>query len=110
MEPITEAFAAVAELGNALGAGPLNKHPECWECVIDERWKIAVNGHAEPKKCSLSGLPIEPFHCFIEYNGWPAGLMNPYGGTIAAGEGANEHTFIEAVRARIRGSLHTDEG
>lgn len=100
-ESICEAFGKVAELCMARHEEPLTKYPGCWECTIDEHWKIAVNGHAEPKVCSLSTLPIEPFHCFIDFNGWPAGLMSPYGGTIAAGEAANEVTFIEAVNAAI---------
>lgn len=98
---ICEAFAVIADLCIALGEEPLTKHPGCWECVIDARWKIAVNGHPKAQKCSLSEIPIEPFHCYVEYNGWPAGIFNPYGGTIAAGEAANEHTFIAALRERI---------
>lgn len=99
-EPIVEAFGAIAELCIALGDDPLTKHEACWECTIDERWKIAVNGHKEPQKSSMSEVPIEPFHCYVQYNGWPAGIFTPFGGIIAAGEGANEHTFIAAVRAR----------
>ena len=98
---LIEAFMKIAELGNALGAAPLNKHPACWECKVDKRWKIAVNAHKEPKVSSMSKVPIEPFHAYVEFNGWPAGLLNPYGGTIAAGECANEDTFIAAIEARI---------
>jgi len=97
---ITLAFARIAELGNRLGAGPLNKHPACWELQIDERWWIAVNGHHDMKKCS-KGADVLPFHAWIEYNGWPAGMVNPRHGVIAAGAEANETTFIEALEKRI---------
>lgn len=103
---LIEAFTKIAELCHALGAGPMNKHAGCWECQVDKRWKIAVNGHPEPKVSSLSEVPIEPFHAYAEFNGWPAGILNPYGGTIAAGECANEDTFIAALEAAIKGASH----
>lgn len=96
---LCEAFVAVAELCQARGEHPINKYPGCWECTVDARWKLAVNGHKEPKVCSLSETPIDPFNCYVTYNGWPAFIITPVGGFGAAGEGANEHTFIEAVRA-----------
>ena len=101
-DTVVEAFYILAKLCEALDEAPLNKHNDCWECVIDKSWKIAVNGHQEPKKCSLTDIPIDPFHCYVEYNGWPVGILNPYGGTIVASKRANENTFIEAVRERIR--------
>jgi hypothetical protein len=100
-DDVCEAFAVIAELGNILGAGPLSKYPACWELAIDDRWKIAVNGHKTPMLCSLSEKPIAPFNCLIEYNGFPAGYIYPRGGIIAAGTAANEDTFIKAVRTRI---------
>lgn len=99
--PLCEAFVAVAELCEALGQHPISKYDGCWECTVDERWKLAVNGHNEPKRSALSTLPIQPFNCFVTFNGWPAFLFNPHGGGGAAGVLANEDTFIAAVRARI---------
>ena len=107
-DKLCEAFAVLAKLGNLLGAGPLNKREGCWEFQIDEDWKIAINGHKEPTPCSMSDVPLMPFHCYIEYNGWPAGVINPVGGIIAAGSDANENTFIEAIEKRIA-SVTTDE-
>ena len=101
-EGISEAFALLAELGNAIVASPFNKHPGCWEYQIDDQWWIAVNGHTEPMACSRSEIAIQPFHCYIEFNGWPAGVMNPVGGTIAAGDAANEDAFVQALRKRLR--------
>jgi hypothetical protein len=98
---VCEAFAVLADLCIALGEAPLSKHVACWEHKIDERWAVAVNGHNEPKHCSFSAVPVDPFNCYVQFNGWPAGILNPYGGIIAAGELANEATFIEAMRDRI---------
>lgn len=93
------AFEAIASLCIALGQHPLTKHAGCWEQQIDERWWIAMNGHRAPVKCS-AGAEVPPFHCYVQFNGWPAALFGPNGGVIAAGECANEDAFIQAVRAR----------
>lgn len=49
------------------------------------------------------GVTVEPFHCYIEFNGWPAGVVAPWGGVIAAGDVANEAAFLAAVKARMPG-------
>lgn len=101
--PLCEAFVRVAELCEARNEHPISKYEGCWECVVDERWQLAVNGHKVAKACSFSPeTPIEPFHCYVTFNGWPAFIFNPYGGGGAAGEAANEHTFIEAVIAATK--------
>lgn len=97
--PLCEAFVRVAELCEARGEHPLSRYEGCWECVVDQHWKLAVNGHPEPKKCGLSDTAIEPFHCYVTFNGWPAFIFNPYGGGGAAGAIANEDAFIAAVKA-----------
>jgi hypothetical protein len=93
---VCEAFATLCNMGIALGAAPMNKHAGCWEHQVDKQWWVAFNGHPEAKKTS-NGQEVDPFHCYVEYNGWPAGVFTPYGGVIAAGEGANENTFIAAM-------------
>jgi len=95
---ICEAFDALADLCVALGEAPLTKHAGLWERQVDERWHIAVNGHTEEHP-TAEGFPVPPFCCAVKFNGWPAGLFDPTGGVIAAGEGANETTFIAALRA-----------
>ena len=103
---VCEAFVRLGDLCIALGEHPLNKHPGCWTHRVDKRWWVAVNGHHEPKPaeseagCS-KGHPfmVPPFNCYVEYNGWPAGFFDPRGGTLAAGEGANEDTFVAALLA-----------
>lgn len=100
-EPVVaEAFAKIADLGKSLGVKSINKLPACWEIQIDERWWLAINGHKEEIECS-TGDKAPSFHAYIRYNEWPAGLIYPGGGIIAAGECANEDTFIEAIEARI---------
>ena len=96
---LCDAFFAIADLSNALGAGPLNKHPGCWAHQVDEQWHIEVNGHTVPMRTADGCCELQPFHAAILFNGWPAGIINPRGGTIAAGEAANEDAFIAAVRA-----------
>lgn len=96
-DQVCEAFAVLCSLGMAMGAAPLNKHAGCWEHQVDGQWWLAVNGHKEAKTTS-KGQSVEPFHCYVEYNGWPAGVFTPYGGIIAAGEGANERTFLLAMQ------------
>lgn len=100
-DKVCEGFVVLGELIIAMDAHPLYKHQACWECQVDEHWKVAVNGHLQPKLCSWTNLPVDPGTAYIEFNGWPAGLVTPWGGVIAAGDAANEDTFIAALRARI---------
>jgi len=98
---VCEAFAAIADLCIALGAAPANRFEDCWELRIDSQWEIAFNGHEESRRSSY-GVVVQPFHCYVQFNGWPAGVFGPLGGVIAAGECANEDTFLEAVRLRMQ--------
>ena len=70
---------------------------------LDDHWKFWVNGYSEPQKFITCGVEqtLAPFHAYIEFNGWPAGIVNHYGGAIAAGDLANETTFIEALKKDI---------
>lgn len=99
-QKISEAFSEIAELAKVLDVKDIGKLPGCWEYQIDDQWWIAVNGHSEAIECS-TGSKVDPFNCYVQYNGWPAGLFDPYGGTIAAGTGANEDNFIAAIKAAI---------
>lgn len=95
--PISEAFYEIANLAERLGVKDINVLPGCWEFRLDDQWWIAVNGRKEAVKCS-TGVMVEPVHAYVEYNGWPAGVLTPYGGVIAAGSAANEQTFIDALK------------
>lgn len=97
---VKEAFVKLAELGGALGVQSINQLPGCWECQIDSQWWISMNGHREAIKDS-HGAEVPAFHACIEFNGWPAGIIGPSAGIIAAGSLANEDTFIAAIDARI---------
>lgn len=98
---VSVAFGKLADLCIALGQHPLNKHAGCWEHQVDERWWVCINGHPEPRKNS-DGFEVPQFDCVVKYNGWPAGMFGPYGGIIAAGDCANEETFIEALEAATK--------
>ena len=101
-ESFSEAFALIADLGIKLGAVPLaQKHAACWEHDVDAQWHIAVNGHREPKK-SRDGMDVPPFTAAVSFNGWPAGLINPREGIIAAGAAANEDAFLAALKKALQ--------
>lgn len=42
-----------------------------------------------------------PIQAKLKFNGWPAGIIDPRGGIIAAGEAANEDTFIAAIETDL---------
>ena len=91
----------IAEVATKLGIGNIgDRFPDCWEWDVDAHWHLAINGHLEPKK-SRSGVPVPPFHCYAEFNGFPAGMFTPYGGILAAGKQANEAALLRALRARL---------
>lgn len=93
-------FLLIARLAEKDGAAPITTFEGCWERQIGAQWWVAINAHARPVKCS-HGAEVPPFNCYVEFNGWPAGLFDPYGGIIAAGEAANEESFAAAVEAEI---------
>lgn len=96
---VPEAFVVLAELAEKEGAIPVSKFEGCWVRGIDDSWLIAMNGHEDPRM--YGEVEVPPFTCYIEWNGFPAGLLDPTGGTIAAGELANEESFIKAIRVVI---------
>jgi hypothetical protein len=97
---IPEVLDAVIRLHKAMEAKPLADIPECWEVEIDDRWFIAANGHTEKIRCS-KGVTVDPFYFYVEFNGWPAGMVSPAGGEFAAGAEANTDTFIKAINEKI---------
>lgn len=97
-EKFCESFGEVAALGLALGIGPGQwAKPGCWEHRIDEHWEISMNGNKGTRKDS-KGAEVSGFSVLVWFNGFPAGEIGPFDGIIAAGELANEDTFIAAVR------------
>ena len=101
--PIVEVYVLLSELALSLKLAPLNQHfPNgCWEYQIDEHWWVALNGHQQNMKCS-KGNEVRPFEAYIEFNGWPFGILDPYGGSMGAGTVANEKALLEALRQAIQ--------
>jgi len=93
---IPEALTVVMKLAKYDKVVPITKFDNCWERQIDDNWFIAFNGHKENKLTSTK-VEVLGFTCYVEFNGFPAGIIDPSGGIIAAGEIANEDTFIEAI-------------
>lgn len=86
------AFIRICELAEAKGEAPIGNR--VWATEFGH-WRVAVNGSRE----TIDRIP--PFEALITYRGLPAGLINPVGGTIVAGQGVNEDAFIEAIEAEI---------
>lgn len=99
--PICCAFGGACDLAYHRGARDIDTKPGTFEVEVDERWFIAINPHREPVIGRKHKVPVPAVCIAVHYNGWPAGLIWPDGGIIAAGEGANETTFLEAVRVAI---------
>ena len=45
---------------------------------------------------------LQTYTVAVWYQGWLAGLFTPFGGVFAAGEGANEDTFLAAIDTALR--------
>ena len=94
---ITEVFVELVALAERLGISRVNELPGCWEYQIDDEWSIAVNGHREPVECS-AGVMVQPFSAYVQWRGWPAGVIDPVGGMIVAHANANEDGLIAAIK------------
>ena len=93
-EPMTEmpeVYAKIVDYAKHVGAESINELDGLWEAEIDEKWKVKVNGH------NFDVEKVPPFHALVFFNGWPAGIFGLDGGFFAAGEAANEDSFIAAV-------------
>lgn len=103
--PICEMFDKIVQLGLKHGVSNLKDYPSAWIHKVDDQWTLALNGKDNELPVEPEGTMgisrLEPFHAAVWYNGWPAGILYPYGGEFAAGEGANEDTFIEALDRAI---------
>jgi hypothetical protein len=94
-----ELFCVVADIAKQCKAQPIKT---VWEYTIDEHWKVAVSG---PKAihCSFNPTCLIPrFTFYFEFNGFPAGILNPAsGGQIAAGSLANMEKLLEAAKKAL---------
>ena len=101
MPEFSEAFMEAGDWAYKQGARNIKALPGAWVGKVDENWMIAVNGHAEEVKCEpegTMGADIPPYSMAVWWNGWLAGIFNAAGGAMAAGELANEDTFIAALK------------
>ena len=103
MSGISPLFSRIIDLMLARGISNIKDLPGCAELRIDKQWEIAVNGHREPMKCS-HGTEVPAHAAYLQFNGWPAGIITPYGGVVAAGSLANESTLLEAIEIAIAGA------
>lgn len=103
-EQLSTTFMAIADYAVATGQAPIKD--KVWKVRLDDHWEFAVSGMKEPQIVRMEGSDTEhtldPFHAYVEFNGWPAGVFSPYGGSFAAGEMANEQTFCEALKKAAR--------
>lgn len=106
---VSEAFVRIAELAAALGVKDINQLPGCWEVQVDGRWWLAMNGHSHMVKAS-DDAEVPAFSAWVKFNGWPAGMVSPSGGIIAAGRSANEDTLIAALKDRVVREVLAPEG
>lgn len=90
LESIWTSICTIAEKS---GVVPLNKLPGLWVFEA-ERWKLSLNAHQEKIG------DVSPFTANVEFNGFPAGIISPNDGLIAAGDLANIFTLEEALRAK----------
>lgn len=97
----TPIFILIAELAAAVGASPVRD--KLWQYRVNEHWTLAVNGCQDEQEFIALGSEtrhkLDPYHAYVEFNGWPAGVFQPYGGSFAAGSAANETTFAAALKA-----------
>lgn len=99
--PVTQVFSLLADLAFALGVRSIKDLPNTWSHAIDDQWHVCINAHGSDAICNHCRTRIPAFHAYLQFNGWPAGLLHPYGGTIAAGAVANEDALIEALKQAI---------
>ncbi len=90
-------FLAIVDYGLARDVTNIKDLPGCWESQVDDQWWFALNPHKEPMECSRK-TTVPPITAYLEFNGWPAGLFDPDGGCIAAGDIANRDTFLAALQ------------
>lgn len=101
-QAVSVAFMAATDLALALGAERIDRLPGAWVHSVDGNWTIAINGHGKAVQCEpldCVAIDIPPFHMAVWWNGFIAGLLTPFTGTLAAGDLANEDTFIAALKA-----------
>jgi hypothetical protein len=92
--PIAEVFSLFADWAVKGGHTSLSERPGLFSATFGD-FTVKLNPHSEETE------NVPPYTLAIEYLGWPAGLIDPYGGVLAAGKEddlcAAITTAIEAI-------------
>jgi hypothetical protein len=79
-----------------LGVTKIDALPGLWESKVDDHWTVKCNGHS----FDIDSVP--GFSWYIEYNGWPAGVISVLGdGFLCAGEAGNEEHLRIGLEAAM---------
>lgn len=97
------AFLGCAALAKHDGIVPLPQDAIWERKIAGGHWVIKFNGTKETRKAGDADL--RPYSVYVEWCGWPAGIIDPAGGIIATGAMANEDTFIAAIEAELGCSI-----
>jgi hypothetical protein len=105
LDPTTlNPMEAILILAERLGLTGLAQKFEgrCWEHRVDDQWWFAINANGHEVTCTHGGK-VSAYHVLVEFNGWPAGVLNVAGqGEFAMGDAANPDTFNAAVIAAAK--------
>jgi hypothetical protein len=88
--PVCETFLLIAERCAEVYGAPLPKR--LLTLGNAEGWRLTLNTTVEKID------RYEPVSAYVEWNEWPAGIIDPFGGCIAAGAAANLETFLEWLK------------
>ena len=91
-------LVALCQLCLARGVRNIKTLPGLCHVPINDQWEAWINGRDEVLPTD-GGVEVKPFHAYVEYNGWPAGIVSAYDGEFVAGEAANLDSFLAAVTA-----------
>jgi hypothetical protein len=92
---------SILSLHERLALPPLTEMPgHIWRHAAGS-WRFVFNGSEADIKDR--GITIPAFHVYVEYLGWPAGILDPTGqGQFVASALANPDTFCAALDAEGR--------
>ena len=103
-ERLTEASCVIVELAEKLGVSNIKDLPGAWFHKVNEKWSVAVNGHAETMHCGPEGgmdIDIPGYHFAVWKNGWLFGLLTAFGGQFMGTDGTGEDEFIEDMKREL---------
>ena len=103
---MNEAYIKACEFINIIiGKSLIEMSGKRWAGNIDKNWQIAIHANkdqeVEFKPEGTMGGKAGFGIMLVWFNGWLAGMLDPGGGVIAAGELANEDRFIKAIDKRL---------